>query len=192
MPRKKDFWELADSTILGRTKKNELLQIARGEHQQVQSYRDQVEAQTQQINAQTQLIAQLRSQMDYGDDVHRQVLGDLFKTFEEQQHNHEQELSRLQLEAKDWEKVAQNYEDAIVTYRSEISYLQSITQRIKQFGQMSPFEAGQAFVTWLFGSKAEEAIAHCPDCNGIIHSPDYRFCPHCGSDRQSSHSAQSI
>ncbi|MBD2068910.1 hypothetical protein H6F93_15505 [Leptolyngbya sp. FACHB-671] len=190
MPRKKDFWELADSTILGRTKKNELLQIARSEHQQVQSYRAQVEAQTQQIGSQTQLVDHLRSQLNREGDVHRQVLQDLLKTFEEQQQNHEQELYRLQREARDWENVAQNYEDVIITQRSEISYLQSITQRIKQFGQMSPFDAGQAFVKWLFGSKADEAIAHCPDCNGVIPSSDYRFCPHCGSDRQLSRSSQ--
>lgn len=190
MPRKKDFWELADSTILGRTKKNELLQIARSEHQQIQLYRAQVEAQAQQTNSERQLLDQLRSQMKHSDDVHRQVLEELFVTFEDQQQNHEQELHRLQREAKDWENVAQNYEDAIVTYRSEITYLQSITQRIRQFGQMSPLEAGQAFVKWLFGSQVDGAMEHCPDCNGIISSPDYHFCPHCGSDRQSSRPGQ--
>ncbi|MBM0744282.1 hypothetical protein JOY44_22160 [Phormidium sp. CLA17] len=190
MPRKKDFWELADSTILGRTKKNELLQIARSEHQQVQLYRAQVEAQAQQTNSERQLLDQLRSQMKHSDDVHRQVLEELFVTFEDQQQNHEQELHRLQREAKDWENVAQNYEDAIVTYRSEITYLQSITQRLKQFGQMSPLEAGQAFVKWLFGAQAEETIEHCPDCNSIISSLDYHFCPYCGSDRQSSRPGQ--
>lgn len=190
MPRKKDFWELADSTILGRTKKPELLQIARSEHQQVETYRAQVEAQTQQVDAQNQLIAQLRGQLTKEGDVHRQVLEDLLKTFEDQQHNHEQELRRLQREARDWEKVAQNYEDVIVTQRSEISYLQSVTQRIKQFSQMSPLEAGQAFVKWLFGSNTDEAIEHCSHCNSIITTPEYHFCPHCGVERQSSRSSQ--
>ncbi|MEP1079576.1 hypothetical protein NDI52_29645 [Leptolyngbya sp. PL-A3] len=190
MPKKKDFWELADSTILGRTKKNELLQIARSEHQQVQSYRAQVEAQSQQIGIQSQLIEQLRSQLEREGNVHRQVLSDLFQTFEEQQHNHEQELRRLQQEARDWENVAQDYEDAIVTYRSEISYLQSVVQRIKQFGQMSPLEAGQAFVKWLFGSKAEEAMEHCSSCNGIITSLTYNYCPHCGIAHQPVRSSQ--
>jgi hypothetical protein len=185
MPRKKDFWELSNSTILGRTKKNELLQIARSEYQQAQAYRAQVEAQAQQIDSQNELISHLRSQLNREGDVHRQVLEDLLKTFEDQQHNHEQELHCLQKEAKNWENVAQDYEDAIVTYRSEINYLNSIVQRLRQFGQMSPLEAGQAFVAWLFGSKAEESIDHCSHCNGIISSPDYRFCPHCGSNRQS-------
>jgi hypothetical protein len=36
MGKKKDFWDLADSTILGRSKKTELLQIARKEHGQVE------------------------------------------------------------------------------------------------------------------------------------------------------------
>lgn len=190
MPRKKDFWELADSTILGRTKKNELLQIARSEHQQVESYRAQVESQAKQFEAQNQLLTHLRSQLDKEGEVHRQVLEDLLETFEEQQHNHEQELDRLQSEAKEWEKVAQDYEDVVVTQRTAIKELTLLKDRIKLFAQMTPLQAGQAFVKWLFGSKADEASEHCSNCNGIIAVPEYRFCPHCGSERQSFHSAQ--
>lgn len=189
MPRKKDFWELADSTILGRTKKNELLQIARSEHQQIETYRAQVESQAKQLTALNQLSDHLRSQLDKEGEVHRQVLEDLLITFETQQHNHEQELRRLQIEAKDWEEVAQDYEDVIVTQRSEITYLRSITQRIKQFAQMTPIAAGQAFVKWLFGTQAE-AIESCSNCNGIIAAPEYNFCPHCGIDRQPTRPSQ--
>lgn len=192
MPRKKDFWELADSTILGRTKKNELLQIARSEHQQVIAYRAQFETQAQQVEAQNQLVEQLQSQLNREGEVHRQVLTDLLETFREQQRNHEQELTCLQKEAKDWELVAQDYEDIIVSQRSEISYLQSMRQKIKQFAQMSPLEAGQAFVKWLFDSKADEMVENCPSCDAVIPSPNYRFCPHCGSDRHSSPASQGL
>lgn len=118
------------------------------------------------------------------------MLEDLLETFDEQQHNHEQELDRLQSEAKEWEKVAQNYEDVIVTQRSAIKELTSLKERIMLFAQMTPLQAGQAFAKWLFGSKTDEVREHCSSYNGVIAAPEYRFCPHCGSDRQSLHTAQ--
>jgi uncharacterized protein YdiU (UPF0061 family) len=183
MPRKKDFWELADSTILGRTKKAELLKIARSEHQQAQALRAQIEAYTKQLETENQLIEQLRLERNQDGEIHRQVLENLLQVFEQQQQNHEQELSRLQDAAKNWEKVAQDYEDVIVTQRTELSTLQSIVQQIKRFAQLPPFEAGQAFIRWLFVTKADLSEP-CLSCGEIIASPDYRFCPHCGARRK--------
>lgn len=185
MPRKKDFWELADSTILGRTKKGELLQIARSEHKQIEALRAQIDAHTKQLDAQNQLIDQLRIERNQDGEIHRQVLENLLQVFEQQQQNHEQELSQLQYEAKNWEKVAQDYEDVIVTQRTELSTLQSIVQQIKRFAQLPPFEAGQAFIKWLFVTKADLSEP-CSNCGEIIASPDYRFCPHCGAHRETS------
>lgn len=190
MPRKKDFWELADSTILGRTKKNELLQIARNERKQSETYRAEIELLSQQLADLNQLIDHLRHQLSKEGEVHRQVLQDLLETFEEQQHNHEQELERLQEVARDWETIAQNFEDVIVTQENEISYLKSFIHRIKQLAQMTPLQAGQALLRALTGSKADGAMEHCSSCEGIITTPEYRFCPHCGLSRQSSHFSQ--
>ena len=189
MGRKKDFWELADSTILGRTKKNELLKIARNEHQQSETCRAEIELLTQKIADLNQLSADLRAQLAKGDSVQRQVLQDLLKTFDQQQKNHEQELKRLQLEAKDWEKVAQDYKDVVVNQQSELTYLRSVMQALKRFATMTPIEAGQAFAVWLFGSKAKPELQQCPACNTVIPSPDYQFCPHCGTSQQAKTSA---
>lgn len=180
MPRKKDFWELADSTILGRTKKTELLQIARTEHRQIEALRAQIESHSKQTEAQNRLVDQLRSERDQEGAVHQQVLENLLQVFEHQQHNHEEEVDRLQDEARNWEKVAQDYGDAIVTYRTEISRLEAFKQQIKRFGQMPPLEAGQALIQWLFKTKTD-FVEHCPNCGGVIASPDYQFCPHCGT-----------
>jgi predicted RNA-binding Zn-ribbon protein involved in translation (DUF1610 family) len=81
MPRKKDFWELADSTILGRTKKAELLKIARSEHQQAQALRAQIEAYTKQLETENQLIEQLRLERNQDDEIHRQVLENLLQVY---------------------------------------------------------------------------------------------------------------
>lgn len=183
MPRKKDFWELADSTILGRTKKSELLQIARTEHKQIQSLRAQIDAHTKQLEAQDHLINQLHTQRDQDGAIHKQVLENLLKIFEQQQHNHEEELDRLQSEARDWEKAAQDFEDAFVRQREVLSRLETIKQQLNRFRQMSPLEAGQAFVQWLFKTKADIS-EHCSTCDGVIALPDYQFCPHCGTPRK--------
>lgn len=183
MPRKKDFWELADSTILGRTKKAELLQIARTEHKQIEALRAQLDSHTKQIEAQNHLVEQLRTERNQDGEIHKQVLEDLLQVFEQQQHNHEQELDRLQDEAKNWEKVAQDYEDVIVTQRTELSRFAALKQQIKRFRQMPPLEAGQAFIQWVFGTK-QELTEHCHNCDGVIVSLDYRFCPHCGTARK--------
>lgn len=153
MGKKKDFWELADSTILGRTKKAQLLQIARAEHEQVESYHTQLNLQTEQLKEREALLAQLNSQIKELGTADPQVLRDLVKKFDEQQRNHEQELSKLQSAAKSWEKLAQNYKDVIVTQQTEIKYLTAVVQNVKRFAKMSPQEAGQAFVDWLFGQQ---------------------------------------
>jgi len=155
MGKKKEFWELADSTILGRTKKAELLQIARGEHGQTETYRAQLNSQAGQIDAQKDVIEQLRAQLKEG-TVRSPELKELMWKLDEQQHNHEQELSQLQEQARNWEKVAQDYKDVIVSQQTEISYLSSVVQNIKQFARMSPKEAGQAFVDWLLGPQDKE------------------------------------
>jgi hypothetical protein len=113
MGKKKDFWELADSTILGRTKKAQLLQIARAEHKQVESYRTQFNLQAEQLRDREVLVAQLNDQIKKLGTVAPEVLRGLVGKFDEQQRNHEQELSKLQSAAKNWEKLSQNYKDVI-------------------------------------------------------------------------------
>lgn len=153
MGKRKEFWDLADSTILGRNKKVELLQIARREHGLVEAYRAQLDLQAEQFKEREALLDQLRAQLENEGTVHKQVLANLIQKFDCQQRNHEQELSRLQCEAENWEKVAQDYKDVVVTQQTEIARLTSVLQNIKRFAKMSPKEAGQAFVDWLFGCQ---------------------------------------
>jgi CHASE2 domain-containing sensor protein len=155
MGKKKDFWDLADSTILGRTKKAELLQIARAEHGQSEVYRSQLELQAEQIKSQGELIASLSSQLNKEDEVHQQVLKDLMQTFEQQQRNHEQELTRLQGEARDWEKLSQNYEQVVLNYQTELDTYRSIIAKLKRLAQMDLKDAIVEFTKWLFPAETD-------------------------------------
>lgn len=156
MGRKKDFWELADSTILSRNKKVELLKLARLEHDRAEAYRTQSNSQAEQTKAQEDVIEPLRSQLGEGGQAVSQELKDLMQRFDEKQRNHEQELSRLQIESRNWEEVAQDYKDVIVTQQTEINSLTSVMHSIKHFATMSPKEASQAFVVWLFGQQGKD------------------------------------
>lgn len=154
MGKKKDFWELADSTILGRTKKTELLQIARKEHGQVEAYRAQLDVQAERLKAQGELVEQLRIQLSKG-EPHKDKIETLMQALDEQQHHHEQELRRLQSEARDWEKVAQDYKATVVKQKSIINSYEPIVEKVKSLAQMDVKDAVAELVNWLFIHHAE-------------------------------------
>jgi len=165
MGKKKEFWELADSTILGRTKKVDLLQIARNEHGQIEVYcaqlnvkDEQLNVKDEQIKVQSELIEQLHIQLLAKGELHeeKEKIETLMQAVNEQQRNHEQELSRLQTEAKNWERVAQNYKDVTVTQKTEIARLKSLLQSLNRFAKMTPKEVGLAFVEYLFGRQDKD------------------------------------
>lgn len=157
MGRKKEFWELADSTILGRTTKKELLQIARGEHGQVEAYRVQLKLQAEQIKAQGELSEQVRMQLTEG-VLHKEKMETLMRALDEQQRNHEQELSRLQTEARDWEKVAQDYKATVVAQKSVLNSYKPVVDKVKSLALMNVKDATQEFVKWLFSRHTDKSI----------------------------------
>jgi predicted nuclease with TOPRIM domain len=151
MGKKKEFWELADSTILGRYKKVDLLQTARAEHGKVvEAHCAQSNLQAKQINDLKFLCEQLKKEEGV---VHKQALRDLMQQFDGQQHNHEQELTRLENEARDWENLAQDYKATAVYQESVINSYKPVVEKVKLLSQMNVKDAVGEFVEWLFSRQ---------------------------------------